>query len=67
VLQRLQQLQEELDLINRHLDDQQTRQKTIDADYEETKSRISLTEGTLSSVHAEKEKLLVLIEGLSTY
>ena len=65
VQERMRQLDEELQLIDKHLHDQEQKRKTLEDDNHQAVGRIQLTEQTLNNLSAEMEKLKVLCEGLT--
>jgi len=64
VREKMRQLEEELALIDKHLTDQEHKRAVLDEEGQQSAARVELTEHTLSSLHAEMEKLHILVEGL---
>ena len=64
VREQMRQLEEELALIDKHLAEQEGKRAALEEEGQQSAARVELTEHTLTNLHAEMEKLHILVQGL---
>lgn len=61
---KIQYLQEERQLLEQHLEGQQTKQRRLEVQHLDNEKRLSMVRDTLHSVQVEMDKLRLLVQGM---